>query len=177
MTEDRKGEGVEVSSEPEQAPSPERAKAEALTEWIRLAVGEDAIEESYVNEKDGNRICLVVRADHWPNVARLLKEKERFDYLRSLAGVDFETHMEVVYHLTSLETRENVCVKVRTSRESPSIPSVASVWATADWHEREAYDLFGIRFPGHPDLRRILLPDDWVGHPLRKDYEPHDPEV
>lgn len=176
MTEEQKGED-RVEAEPEPAPSPEQAKVRALAELIRLAVHEEAVEEAFVNEKDGNRMCLVVRPEHWPDVARLLKTRENFAYLRSLAGVDHETHMEVVYHLVSLETRENVCVKVRTSRETPTVPSVVSVWTTADWHEREAYDLLGIRFAGHPDLRRILLPDDWVGHPLRKDYEPHDPEV
>lgn len=77
----------------------------------------------------------------------------------------------VVYHLSSVKTRDKIALKVRLPLDDPRLPSVASVWGVADWHEREAYDLFGIVFEGHPNLRRILLPDDWVGHPLRKDYE------
>ena len=84
----------------------------------------------------------------------------------------------MVYHVSSIAKKHTLVVKVMLPRwkndvegEIPEVPSVSRVWAVADWHEREAYDLMGIRFTGHPNLVRILCPDDWVGHPLRKDYE------
>jgi NADH-quinone oxidoreductase subunit C len=101
----------------------------------------------------------------------------KLHYLRSVTGVDVETHMEVIYHLISFDSKQNYCFKVKTPRDQASVPSVTPIWSTANWNEREIYDLFGIEFTGHPDLRRIMMPDDWVGHPLRKDYEPLDPEV
>jgi NADH-quinone oxidoreductase subunit C len=126
-------------------------------------------------------------------VAQFLRDDERlrFDHLNDLCGVDYfesdaakaakfghEPHVELVYHLSSLDLRHQVTIKVKLPRwkdgvagEIPSMPSVADVWAIAEWHEREAYDLVGVRFDGHPNLRRILCPEDWVGHPLRKDYE------
>jgi NADH-quinone oxidoreductase subunit C len=101
-----------------------------------------------------------------------------FDNLMCLSGVDYpkETppRLEVVYHLYSHRHKHTFALKVHLPRESPSVPSVERVWGVANWHEREAWDLFGIAFTGHSDLRRILLPDDWEGHPLRKDWQ--DPE-
>ena len=89
-----------------------------------------------------------------------------------------EPHLEVVYQLFSLTHKHRIAVKARLPRwnndtpgDLPEIDSVSHVWAIADWHEREAYDMFGIEFTGHPNLRRILCPEDWVGYPLRKDYE------
>ncbi|TMV12530.1 NADH-quinone oxidoreductase subunit C [Paenibacillus thermoaerophilus] len=161
----------------EKPPSPNQPKLEGLVALIREAVSAEAVEDAFINDKDNDLITLVIHKDHWLDTARLLKEREGFNYLRNLSGVDYETHMEVVYHLLSLETKELVAVKVRTDRDQASVPSVTPLWATADWNEREAYDLLGIDFPGHPDLRRIMMPDNWVGHPLRKDYEPIDPEV
>jgi NADH-quinone oxidoreductase subunit C len=115
----------------------------------------------------------------------------RFELLSCMSGVDyleldpkkapkagFEPHVEVVYHLQSFMHRHRFVVKVILPRwkdnkpgELPEVPSVTSIWAAAEWHEREVYDLSGIRFTGHPELTRILLADDWEGHPLRKDYE------
>lgn len=115
----------------------------------------------------------------------------RFDMLSCISGIDyletdpkkaakaeFPPHLEVVYHLWSVPFRRSLVVKVMLPRwkhdrpgELPEVPSVAGVWRTADWHEREVYDLSGVWFVGHPDLRRILCAEDWVGHPLRKDYE------
>jgi NADH-quinone oxidoreductase subunit C len=114
-----------------------------------------------------------------------------FDYCNSVTAVDYlhtdekkaaksewQPHLEVVYHLFSMQHKHSLVLKAMLSRwkddevgELPEIDSVAHVWRTADWHERECYDLFGIHFIGHPNLRRILCPEDWVGHPLRKDYE------
>ncbi len=95
-----------------------------------------------------------------------------FNFLRCLSAVDWleEGEFEVVYHLFSFRHRHELVLKVRVPRSNPKVPSVTSVWRTANWHEREAFDLMGIVFEGHPDLRRILLPEGWVGHPLRKDY-------
>jgi NADH-quinone oxidoreductase subunit C len=93
-----------------------------------------------------------------------------FEQLHDLTAVDWLDHFEVVLHLTSLRRKHGLCVKVKTpSREDAVCPSVTSVWPAADWHERETWDLMGVRFTGHPHLRRIMLPEDWQGHPLRKD--------
>jgi len=96
----------------------------------------------------------------------------RFDYLMCLSGVDLGKNLlGVVYHLSSMTHHHKITLKVEIPAENPVVPTVSAVWPTANWHEREAFDLFGIRFSDHPDLRRILLPDDWDGHPLRKDYK------
>lgn len=97
-----------------------------------------------------------------------------FDMLSCITGVDNGPEagtMEVVYNLISIPYENSLMIKVTLSRESPSVPTVSDIWRTADWLERETYDLLGIHFEGHPDLRRILLPADWEGHPLQKDYE------
>jgi len=111
------------------------------------------------------------------SVCRFLREHPdlAFDFLADVTGVDrlnlpeSSPRLEVVYHLYSLQYRRRLRLKVRVDEGQP-VPSVTGVWPTADWHEREVYDMFGVRFQGHPDLRRILMPDDWEGHPLRKDY-------
>lgn len=97
-----------------------------------------------------------------------------FDSLMCLSGVDLSAKEEefvIVYHIYSMRHRHNTVLKTVVPKGAPSLPSVSHIWKTADWHEREAYDLYGIHFEGHSDLRRILLPDDWEGHPLRKDYK------
>lgn len=102
-----------------------------------------------------------------------------FDFLANISAVDYhpENRFALVYNLASLPYQTQLTIRVeltvenRTAENLPEVPSVTSVWRTADWHEREAFDLMGIYFTGHPDLRRILLPDDWEGFPLRKDYE------
>ncbi|HYO09532.1 MAG TPA: NADH-quinone oxidoreductase subunit C [Tepidisphaeraceae bacterium] len=112
---------------------------------------------------------------NWRAVAEFLigDDRLRFDWLANLGGVDYvaDGKMCCVYDLWSFDLRHTFAVKVFTPRDAPSIPSVVDLWSIADWHEREAYDMFGIDFPGHPDLRRILCADDWEGHPLRKDYQ------
>ena len=95
-----------------------------------------------------------------------------FDTLMCLSGVDYTKDvLGVVYHLSSMARRHKITLKVEVPVASPTIPSVSGVWPTAIWHEREAFDMIGIVFAGHPDLRRILLPDDYPGHPLRKDFK------
>jgi NADH-quinone oxidoreductase subunit C len=121
----------------------------------------------------------VIKNESWHDVARFLKEDDQlaFDYLSNLHGVDYEDRMEVYYHFYSYKNRQSLAVKVKTNREAPSVASVMDIWSGANWNERETFDLLGIYFPGHTDLRRIMLPDDWVGHPLRKDYVQYDEEV
>lgn len=97
-----------------------------------------------------------------------------FDCLSCLTGIDNgpeQDSMEVIYHLYSIPYNLSLALSVLLPRSNPSIDSVTDIWQGANWHEREAYDLLGIEFKNHPDLRRILLPDDWQGHPLRKDYQ------
>jgi len=97
----------------------------------------------------------------------------QFDFLSSLTATDhfpLEPRFAVVYELLSLPRHETMRLRAWAEGANPMVPSVTSVWPTANWHEREVFDLFGIRFEGHPDLTRLLLPDDWEGHPLRKDY-------
>ena len=95
-----------------------------------------------------------------------------FDCLSNLSGVDYPKRscIEVVYHLYSYRHRHWIVLKVAAPRDNPAVPTVSGVWSTADWQERECFDLLGVTFDGHPDLRRILMPEDWPGHPLRKDF-------
>ncbi|HBR21154.1 MAG TPA: NADH-quinone oxidoreductase subunit C [Nitrospiraceae bacterium] len=103
-----------------------------------------------------------------------------FDYLVDLCGADYagkkEKRFDVVYHLYSIKCCHAIRLKAEVPETNPEIDSVTAVWAGANWHERECYDMFGITFNGHPDLRRILMPEDWEGHPLRKDYPVKGPE-
>ena len=127
---------------------------------------------------------LSVAANRIAEVCQFLHEDERlfFDYLACLTAIDngvVANSVEVVYNLTSIPYEHNLMLKISLPRNFaseplPSVSSVSGVWRTAEWHEREAFDLVGIRFENHPDLRRILLPADWQGHPLRKDYEPQE---
>ncbi len=115
---------------------------------------------------------IKVKADNFNQLAQYLRDDETmdFDYLMNLSGVDYGEELGVVYHLLSMKHRHKIILKVNVSRENGEIPTVADLWRTADWHEREVFDLYGINFTDHPDMRRILLPDDWDGYPLRKDY-------
>ncbi len=118
----------------------------------------------------------IIPADQLLEVAAFLHTHEKcyFDQLSCLSGVDMGREanvMAVVYHLYSIPHDVSLALKVILDREKPHLPSVGDIWRAAWWHERETYDLFGIVFEGHPDLRRILLPEDWQGFPLRKDYE------
>jgi NADH-quinone oxidoreductase subunit C len=120
------------------------------------------------------RVELASPAD-WPALADFLVRDPaiQLDWLANLSGIDYaaDEKMAVVYDLWSFHLRHGMAVKVFCPRGQPKLPSVTSLWPAANWHEREAYDLLGIVFDGHPNLCRILLEDDWVGHPLRKDYQ------
>ena len=145
------------------------ANLEAIDPWVEVAP--EAITD----------VCQFLKSD----------ERTQFDHLNNLCGVDYfepdekkqkkfghEPHVEVVYHLQSYSLKHRITVKVILPRwkddndgELPEVPTVSGVWKIADWHERETFDLVGINFTGHPNLVRILCAEDWVGHPLRKDYE------
>jgi NADH-quinone oxidoreductase subunit C len=117
---------------------------------------------------------IVIRPDMIREVASFISGDTdlKFDYLICLSGVDFnDGNLGVVYHLSSMQKRHRIVLKVKVPKDKAEVPSVEPIWKTANWHEREAFDLFGIAFLDHPDLRRILLPDDWEGFPLRKDYK------
>lgn len=113
-------------------------------------------------------------AKEWHDLALKLRNEKQMDFLRSLTGMDWGEHLGVVYHLESTATGERIVVKVTTPREQPELPSVSDIWKAAELNEREAYDFFGIRFINHPDMRRLYLRYDWVGHPLLKDDDPTD---
>jgi NADH-quinone oxidoreductase subunit C len=148
--------------------------------------------------------CNTTALDPWievdgrmlPDICQWLHDDAdlRFDMLHCITGVDYfqpdaaaaakldwQPHLEVIYHLSSLVHKHRLVLKVMLERwknaaegQLPELPTVSHIWRTADWHEREVYDLMGVRFLGHPDFRRILCPDDWPGHPLRKDYRQPD---
>jgi NADH-quinone oxidoreductase subunit C len=142
---------------------------EALDPWVEISP--DGIVE----------VCRYLKTD--PQLRfDMLSDLTVVDYFepdaKKAAKVTWQPHLEVVYHLWSVPNKVSLVLKVILPRwkdekpgNIPEVPTVSGVWRTADWHEREAYDLCGVRFVGHPNLRRILCPEDWVGHPLRKDYE------
>jgi NADH-quinone oxidoreductase subunit C len=118
-------------------------------------------------------LTLEIAAAKIASICGFLKYDQKFVRLSSVTAVDrypLEPRFEVVYHLHSVEQKQRVRLKCRLESDEPAIESVTSVWRGANWYEREVFDLFGINFLNHPDLRRIMLPDDWEGHPLRKDY-------
>jgi NADH-quinone oxidoreductase subunit C len=124
---------------------------------------------------------LDVPKERLREVCTLLKNTPGFyfDRLECVSGVDYGDRFAVYYHLHSLVYEHAVVLRVELDRQeafaqTATVPTVSDLWRTADWHEREIFDLFGVVFDHHPDLRRILLPDDWQGHPLRKDYRPAD---
>ncbi len=129
-----------------------------------------------VQEKDFP--TLICKRKGFLDLMKYLKEEEGFTYLIDLCGADylnypkknFEERFEVVYHLYNIKSKVLLRLKVRIPEDDCWQYSVTPLWKTADWFEREAYDMFGIIFKGHPNLKRILMPDDWEGHPLRKDY-------
>jgi NADH-quinone oxidoreductase subunit C len=132
----------------------------------------DAVQE--LSEAHGE-LTLVVSREQIVAICRLLKDDPGLQYnlLMDMAGVDYlgrEPRFEVVYHLYSIPHNTRLRLKIRVPEDDLVVPSVTPVWSTANWHEREAFDMLGIQFAGHPDLRRIYMPDDYPGHPLRKDF-------
>ena len=127
-----------------------------------------------LSETKGDRF-VVVKREKIVEACAYLKNTAglEFDYCQDITAIDWPARkvIEVVFHVYSLVHRHGLVLKVETDRENPSIATVEGVWKAATWLEREIYDLFGVNFTGHSDLRRIMMPDDWVGHPLRKDYQ------
>lgn len=118
----------------------------------------------------GHYLGIEVDRSNLVAVCRFLRDQLGFDMLSCISGVDMLDHLETVYHLRSLTRRQLLQIKVRLEHERPEVDSVVSVWPTANWLERETYDMFGIKFAGHPDLRRMLLDDDFEGYPLLKSF-------
>jgi len=143
------------------------AIAERLRAWDASAVHE-------VIDFRGE-VTLVVPREQLRRVCSYLRSEPglEFNFLSDVSAMDrfpLEPRFDVNYHLLSITTRQVVRVRVRLEGSDPQVESVTAIWPTAEWHEREVFDLFGVRFAGHPDLRRILMPENWEGHPLRKDY-------
>lgn len=151
---------------------------EEIKTLVQTEFGEGCVTDS---DAEALQPWLEVAPGALTDLCRFLHRDPRlyFDYLECLSGVDsgpYTNRIGVVYHLMSIPRGHRLVLKCFTDRtpadpeKLPSLPSVSTIWRTADWHEREAYDLLGIHFSDHPDLRRILMPEDWEGHPLRKDY-------
>jgi len=125
------------------------------------------------SEEGSQHLNIVVKPQDLYTLMHQLKTNEQthFDYLFCLSGVDWGEELGVVYHLESINHRHTIVVKVKTKdRENPNLDSVYDIWATAEFHEREVFDFFGIIFNNHPNLKRLFLTEDWEGYPLRKDY-------
>lgn len=168
MAEAAKGAHKAEAGPPRMAEAEGTPEAKAFLEALRTKAG-DAIIEARTR---GREVVIQVRPDRNVEVAQTLHDMG-VEYLNCVCGVDWiaQQKIEVVYNVSSLSHPVKVEMKVLLPREDPRVRTVVPLWASASWHERETYDLFGVVFEGHPDLRRILLPEDWMGYPLRKDYE------
>jgi NADH:ubiquinone oxidoreductase subunit C len=125
-------------------------------------------------DEAGEWLNLTVDSNDWLPFALQLRNEEslQFDYLFCLTCIDFKTNLTMVYHLSSTIFRHNIVIRSVLNTETPEIESVASIWKTAEFHEREVYEMFGVDFLNHPDLRLLILPDGWEGkNPMRKDFE------
>jgi NADH-quinone oxidoreductase subunit C len=145
--------------------------AQAIHELLKSRCGEAILDAKLEGVLDP---FVKVAPDKIREVALFARDDQQlqFDLLMCLSGVDYTGgKLGVVYHLNSMKLNQKIVLKVDLTVENLHVQSVESVWKTANWHEREAFDLYGIIFDGHPDLRRILLPDDWEGYPMRKDYQ------
>ncbi len=152
----------------EPPPKPVPLENEFVTK-LKATFG-DSIREAWIDRKQS---ILVVDPKELLTLARYFRDQEKYDFLTDLTAVDWpkrEKRFDVVWNLYSFAKNERLRLKVHAG-ENESVPSVTGIWPVANWMEREAYDMFGIHFDGHPDLRRILLPDEWQGFPLRKDYD------
>lgn len=149
-----------------------------ITTFLTDKFGVDAI---VATENSGLQPAILINPEMIVEVCEELRDNDKtwFDFLSCLSGIDHgveNNKFSVVYHLASIPYNSQLVLKVikehdRNLNDLPVFHSVSGIWHTAEWHEREAYDLVGILFEGHPDMRRILLPDDWEGYPLRKDYQ------
>ncbi|MDD3419206.1 MAG: NADH-quinone oxidoreductase subunit C [Candidatus Gastranaerophilales bacterium] len=133
------------------------------------------IDYSQEQEASGG-VVLSIKKEDLLACCEILKTDRLFNYdmLLSVTGMDCRTHFEILYDLYSTRSHSRLSLKIKTDRVNPNVESLYSLYSSADWHERECFDLLGIEFVNHPNLERILLPKDWIGHPLRKDYNQED---
>ena len=125
-----------------------------------------------VFDETGEWLNVQVEATEWKAMAQWLRNSVlQMDYLFCLTCIDWKTHLTVVYHLTSTSHRLPIVIKIKLDRQQPQVETVSDIWRTAEFHEREVFELFGVQFLHHPDLRRLILTDDFEGFPLRKDFE------
>ena len=123
-------------------------------------------------EETGEWLNVLVEPKDWRPLAEHLRHgAANMDYLFCLTCIDWKTHLTMVYHLTSTGHRQPIVIKAKLDRNEPIIDTVSDIWRTAEFHEREVFEMFGVHFTGHPDLRRLILTDDFNGFPLRKDFE------
>lgn len=151
---------------------PEELRSNAVAAAIEQRAGDALTGASFAL----GELTVYVEAARLVEICRFLKSEQKFNRLASITCVDWrprEPRFEVVYHLHSLDRNERVRLKVRVASDDLEVDSVTGVWRAANWYEREVFDLFGIRFRNHPDMRRIMMPDEWKGHPLRKDVPVH----
>lgn len=136
---------------------------------------EDKYPGSVIIPKEQHNDFIQLKSDNWKEIAELLKSdsKLNFDSCQCITGVDLglEANLEVRYNFHSMRLKHKIEIRIETDRKKPSIQSIEQVWRVAGWFEREVYDMYGIKLKGHRDLRRMLLPEDWKGWPLRKDYK------
>ena len=144
--------------------------AQEIYDYLKKTLGDQVVELVDVPQTDP---YIRVLPEAVFDICHSLRDEDTmaFDYLMSLSGTDLGEQVGVVYHLYSMQHRHKIVIKTEAPKSNPVVPSVERLWRTADWHEREAYDLIGVQFEGHHNLIRILLPYDWEGHPLRKDYQ------
>ncbi len=146
--------------------------AQAIAEGMRERFPSEVKE---IREFRG-QVSVIIKKERLKDIMEYLHDTPElcFSYLRDICGVDYlgrkEPRFEVVYQLYSISHRHMIRIRAEVPEDDPVIDSVVGIWDGANWHERECYDMFGIQFKGHPDLRRILMPEDWEGYPLRKDY-------
>ncbi len=155
---------------------PDKLRERAVAAAVEAFDGDAIIAGNH----DRGELTLEIAPAKIASVCGFLKYDQKFVRLSSVTAVDWypaEPRFEVIYHLHSIERNERIRLKCRIGGTEPEIESVTPVWRGADWYEREVFDLFGVRFTGHPDLRRIMMPDDWEGYPLRKDYPVTGPRV
>ena len=123
-------------------------------------------------DETGEWLNILIEPLNWKQLAKELRNSQfHFDYLFCLTCIDWKTHLTMVYHLSSTSFRHTIVVKANLDRENPQINTVSDIWRTAEFHEREVFELFGVQFLEHPDLRKLILTDDFIGYPLRKDFE------
>lgn len=131
-----------------------------------------SIQPAAVFDETGEWLNITIEAASWKTVAQSLRQSAFvFDYLFCLTCIDWKTHLTMVYHLSSTLYRHTIVVRANLDRNNPEIETVSDIWRTAEFHERETFELFGVNFLHHPDLRRLILTDDFEGYPLRKDFE------